>query len=182
MIEKLERIQRVLEWRSDCEGSYLGIHSIEVISSYSPCKGCSDKLCTLKNYLEDKVKHHECRLETEDDLAKRLSNLTIMPTEFSITFSNFYKHYKRENEQGLLKLLKNEIKLDTFTDDKWQYFFDAAGLSPKIQSREEPLVTKREKRESDDRKLLEYLNIIHDLVQERGIKLANHKIIEKKLL
>lgn len=175
MIEKLESIQQLLEPRSDCEGSYQGIHTIEVISSNSPCYDCSDKLCVLKKNLEDKVKHHECRPETEDDLAKRFSNLTIIPTEFSITFSNFYKHYKRENEQGLLKLLKNEIKLYTLTDDKWQYFFDAAGLSPKIQSREEHLVTKRQKRESDDRKLLENLNIIH--VQERGIKLANHKII-----
>ncbi|CAG2205355.1 unnamed protein product [Mytilus edulis] len=64
----------------------------------------------------------------------------------------------KENDQGLKNLLKSEIKLDTFKDDNWEDFFDTAGLSSEIQSKEEHLVTKRQK----ERKMTEnFWNILN---------------------
>lgn len=187
MIEELEIIQGFLEKHTDyCEESYQGIHHIEVISSYSPCKGCSDRLCDLKKNLEEKLKICKSRNSTEtevDELSTTFNKSIMLNTEninFQITFSTFYYHDNSENEIGLINLLKNEIKLDTFTDDNWEYFFEAAGLSSEIQSKEKHLVTKRQKREEDDSKLLQYFNLlvplypIIDYCKERGIKLAKH--------
>ncbi|CAG2195129.1 unnamed protein product [Mytilus edulis] len=129
MIEDLEDIHDYLTIQpDDNEGSYKAILSVEVILSYSPCGECSQALCRIKKKMDEKVK-------------------------FKITFSNFYKHteegYVKEgidNMEGLKDLLQSGIKLDVFSDDNWHYFFNAAGL-----------VTRRQKREKDDKKILQYL-------------------------
>lgn len=151
MIEDLENIQNYLTIQpDDYEGGYKAILSVEVILSYSPCDGCSLRLCQLKKQLDEKVK-------------------------FKITFSNFYKHTEerygkegKDNIEGLKDLLRSDVKLDVFSDDNWHYFFNAAGL-----------VTERQKRERDDKKILQYLE---GVVTSERTPAIEQDLREKKLL
>ncbi|VDI74117.1 Hypothetical predicted protein, partial [Mytilus galloprovincialis] len=165
MIKDLKKIQNHLEVQPDYKvGSYKGILSIEVIINYSPDRDCSDKLCTCKKYLDAEivkqrkdveiVKQRTNRYEGPADKVRKMSPTTevgrVENIKFKITFSNFYKHieeiYGPENMEGLTNLLKSDIKLDILTDENWTYFFNAAGLE-----------TERQKREKDDKKILQYL-------------------------
>ncbi|XP_052086475.1 uncharacterized protein LOC127723767 [Mytilus californianus] len=167
MIEDLENIQEYLTIQpDDYEGSNKAIHSVEVILSYSPCAECSWELCQIKEKMDKKVKQSNEKVEQSktrnkgsDTFLEQFSalNLTteiekVEKIKFKITFSNFYKHLRtcgNQNMQGLKKLLKNDIKLDIFSDDNWDYFFNAAGLVT-----ERPW---RQRRERDDKIILNYL-------------------------
>lgn len=106
MIQELKKIQKYLseknpETRSECNG----IHSIEVIQSYSPCSKCSKVLGLLMDDLKKLIikskydisdasldmsvlsldeKEEKDRLDKKDDKEAKIN--------FKITFSNFYKH------------------------------------------------------------------------------------------
>lgn len=92
-------------------------------------------------------------------------------TEFKITFSNFYNPDKTEMQEGLKKLLKSRIKLDIFTEDSWEYFFNITGL----------VTEKRQRREMDDKKILQYfeglvsLETITDYLKAHDLGLPNTK-------
>lgn len=107
-----------------------------------------------------------------------------MPIEninISIMFSNFYKHYIPVNWQGLYDLLKNGIRLVTFTNDIWTHFLEAAELQSMVQCHEQYVVSKRQKRDMDDKLLLQYLEGSRDL--EYIIQyLENRKITVPKLM
>ncbi|CAG2205356.1 unnamed protein product [Mytilus edulis] len=143
MIEDLENIQDYLTIQpDDIEGSYKAILSVEVILSYSPCDKCSQSLCLLKETMDKKVKESLSLTKEVEDEEK---------VKFKITFSNFYKHleiFDNEHIEGLKNLLRSDIKLDIFSDDNWDYFFNAAGL-----------VTERQKEKGLTRK---FYNILKD--------------------
>ncbi|XP_071149326.1 uncharacterized protein [Mytilus edulis] len=185
MINELEKIQENL--MTD-EGSYTGILSVEVILSYSPCDGCSARLCSLKKNMDEELK--QTRNKDTDNVVMKLSGLSTTTevedeekvkfkitegddeekVKFKITFSNFYKHldgYRTadQNKEGLRDLLRSGIKLDTFSDDNWHYFFNAAGW----------FNAERQRRESDDKKILQYLKGSVDI--ERKME-AQKKLIQ----
>lgn len=160
MIKDLENIQEYLTIQpDDYKGSNKAILSVEVISSYSPCEDCSWELCHIKEKLDKKVKQSKTRNKGSDTFLEKFSALSLTTEteevdkiKFKITFSNFYRHLKKydnQNMKGLKKLLKNDIKLDIFTDDNWDYFINAAGLVT-----ERPW---RQRRERDDKIILNYL-------------------------
>lgn len=148
MIEELTEIQRYLKCQRDYkEGSYKGIHGVEVIGSYSPCSDCSEKIELFKNDLDTEKR----------DIGREMAALSI-GAEFKkedkikiqITFSNFYMHtktYGPKNWEGLKKLLKAGIKLDILKEDNWHYFLNAAGL----------IHPERQGRERDDKEIFQYL-------------------------
>ncbi|XP_071149006.1 uncharacterized protein [Mytilus edulis] len=183
MIKDLENIQDYLTIQpDDNEGSYQCILSVEVILSYSPCDKCSYALFHDKEKMDEKLRK---RKEGNKDIAvlKTLSAFSLTQEvdkeeeeekiEFKITFSNFYNHLERfpdgkNNMKGLENLMRKEIKLDIFTDNNWQYFFNAAGL-----------VTKRQRRERDDEKILQYLE---GLVTSERILAIEQDLRKNKLL
>lgn len=116
----------------------IGINSIEVILSYSPCIECSKDLCLFKDKLDVDLRQRKT--------TKVINTAEDEKIQFKITFSNFYKHFELGYMDGLEDLLKKGIKLDILTDDNWEYFFNASGL-----------VTDRQRRERDDKKLLHHL-------------------------
>ncbi|XP_063441954.1 uncharacterized protein LOC134722274 [Mytilus trossulus] len=130
---------------------YQGIHSIEVILSYSPCSTCSNKLCGLKGILDEKITQHMMTIFSIGTDVEETEK-----TEFKITFSNFNKNnvdeQGYENNEGLKNLRKNDVNLYIKSDDDWQDFLKAAGL-----------VTERRKRETDDKIALQYFEGSADL-------------------
>lgn len=159
MLEDIKEIQEYLAVQpDDYDGSHKTIHSIEVILSYSPCDKCSERLCNLKQNLEGKKKI-TIRIKDSNTVQENMSDLSLFPEveeqgniKIKITFSNFYDHLGsngKSHMEGLKKLLKNGIKLDTFSDKNWQYLFNATGLVT-----ERPW---RQRRERDDKLILQYL-------------------------
>ncbi|XP_071176976.1 uncharacterized protein [Mytilus edulis] len=185
MIKDLKKIQNHLEEQADYKvGSYKGILSIEVIINYSPDRDCSDKLCTCKKYLDAEIvkqrrdveiaKQRTNRYEGPADKVRKMSPTTEVERgeniKFKITFSNFYKHikdiYGPENMKGLTNLLKSDIKLDILTDENRTYFFNAAGLE-----------TERQRREKDDKKILQYLKGLAALDQTNIDYLTENNLV-----
>ncbi|CAC5387346.1 unnamed protein product [Mytilus coruscus] len=176
MIKDLKKIQHHLEEQADYNvGSYKGILSIEVILNYSPDSDCSNKLCICKKYLDEEIaKQRTNGNEGPADKVRKMSLTTevekVEKIKFKITFSNFYKHieelYGKENMEGLTNLLKSDITLDILTDENWKYFFNAAGL-----------VTERQRREKDDKKILQYLKGLAALDQTNIDYLREHNLV-----
>ncbi|XP_052079349.1 uncharacterized protein LOC127717650 isoform X2 [Mytilus californianus] len=87
MIKQLMEIQNHLKKQKDYNrGSYKGIHTIDVILSFSPCNKhphcCSTKLCDFKASLENDIRSavdssNGTTVETADDLNKKMSNLNM---------------------------------------------------------------------------------------------------------
>ncbi|CAC5414655.1 unnamed protein product [Mytilus coruscus] len=92
MIESLRSIQDSLENDFCCpaQSLYEGIHSIEVIQSYSPCSSCSAELCSFKRTLDEKITANRIARISLTTNFKRLEEI-----KFQITFSNFYMHTEK---------------------------------------------------------------------------------------
>ncbi|CAG2205361.1 unnamed protein product [Mytilus edulis] len=130
MISDLEAIQGYLKQQPDYSGGrYKGIHTVEVILSYSPCSNCSTQLCDLKNSLEQDIRAPEEDPDETGDaisqLNKQIAGLRMTDINFQIIFSNFYLHRDEKNREGLINLSRNNIKLDILTGEKWKYFYMA---------------------------------------------------------
>lgn len=166
MLDFLEMNQKLLEGRCDVG---IVIHSIEVIQNYSPCYSCSAKLCSFKTILDKKTTGYIARLGPTTDF------IGVKEIKFQITFSNFYMHTEKyengpKNIEGLKDLLNSDIKLDTFTD-KGQYYFNATGL-----------LTERQKRENDDKKILQYLKQSVGIIGPEEIEVTKAYLQSQKLI
>lgn len=68
-------------------------------------------------------------------------------------------------KEGLMDLLEKDIKLENFSDENWQYLFNAAELK-----------TDRQRRERDDKLILEYLE------QLVPLDATKHELLQRKLI
>ena len=120
-----------------------------LVQNYSPCNkckqeqqlGCADDILTFK-----------------DEMLEKGINFSL-----TITFANFYKHWKDANKKGLINLRRNGIKLELLQgESKWKQFLsDESFVNIKADEHEELFAKatsdKRKNRENDDEEIFQKL-------------------------
>ena len=119
---------------------------VNLVQNYSPCNVADDE----RAYCADKI------LKFKNDMEQKKISFSL-----TIKFANFYLHYKKWNNEGLQKLVENNVTLEVFQgEDDWKAFLNNENFVDLTNDEKTELLKratsdKREEREKVDKKILE---------------------------